>query len=139
MQCMHEIFLYDPDKLTIKDQASVQGYLSILTDKWTEIGLELRLDPGYLDKLKARHKLSEKDRLGKVISSWLKQKHGKSVPTWKALCSALRSRDVCGTQVAELIERRMGGQFQLDDLSQSMSTFRKVSNGKSFHVLILQY
>ncbi len=110
----------------------MEGYLSNLTHKWKEIGVELKVNSEYLEKLKKR-KLSEKERFKKVISSWLKQKGGSPVPTWWSLCAALRARSVGETAIAGRIQKDKGIEFELDELSQSIVPFRRISDGKWLH------
>ena len=119
-----------PGQLTKKDQATVQGYLtSNLIHKWLEIGVALKINSDYLEKLKKRHKLPEKERFRKVISSWLKQKGGSPVPTWQSLCTALRAKSVGESGIAERIQKEKGVPLELEELSQSMVPFKKTSNG----------
>lgn len=95
-----------------------------------EIGAELKIDSGYLEKLKKKGKFSDKDRLRKVISSWLKQKNGSPIPIWVSLCSAVRARSVDETGLAERMRREQGVvEFQLEEFSQSMVPFNKTSAG----------
>ena len=116
-------------QLTKKDQATVQAYLSSLSHKWMLIGAELKIDSEYLQKLRKK-KFSDKDRLKKVISSWLKQKNGSPTPTWSSLCSALWSRAVGETGVAEHIRREKDAEFELDELSTSMVPFNRIASGQ---------
>lgn len=94
-------FYHSDQQLTKKDLAAIQNYLVKITDKWIDIGIQLEMDPDYLESLNKNKKSSSKDKLRQMVLTWLKG----DGPTWKALCDALKSAAVDEVGVAERIEK----------------------------------
>lgn len=89
-------------QLNKKDLAAVQNYLARATHKWVDIGVQLELDPEYLENLRSNKKSSDKDNMRRMILTWLKGEE--VVPTWTSLCAALRAAAVDEVAIADKIE-----------------------------------
>ena len=112
--CVFLILVLD-QQLTKKDLAAIQNYLAKATDKWIDIGVQLKVDPDYLEELTKNEQSSSRDNTRRMILTWLKSEEG--IPTWQALCDALRTPAVDEIAVAERIEREQvlaGGEDQTD-------------------------
>lgn len=82
--------------------AAIQNYLARATHKWVDIGVQLELDPEYLENLRSNKKSSDKDNLRRMVLTWLKGEE--IVPTWRSLCAALRAAAVEEVEIADKIE-----------------------------------
>jgi hypothetical protein len=81
---------------------AIQNYLAKVTEKWIDIGVQLKLDPEYLENLKSSKKSPDKDNMRRMILTWLKG--DETTPTWSALCAALRAAAVNETEIADKVE-----------------------------------
>lgn len=98
---LYSLHLYLTDRLNKKDLAVIQNYLAKVAHKWIDIGVQLELDP---ENFKSNQRSSDRDSLRQMILTWLKGKE--SVPTWRALCTALRSAAVDESGIANKIEEK---------------------------------
>ena len=71
--------------------------------KWYKIGLQLKLSPTCLDKIKEEESDSS-DKLLEMSKAWLKKIEPK--PTWSALVQALRTRSVGEEKEASRLEEK---------------------------------
>ena len=92
--------------------AVIQNYLAKTTSKWVDIGVQLELDPEYLENLRGRKKSSDNDNLRQMILTWLKGEGAE--PTWRALCDALRAAAVDEAKIAKTIEEERLHSASLD-------------------------
>ena len=85
----------------MKDLRKVQRAAWDARAKWYNIGLELEIDPGTLDAIKANNEDVE-DRFRAMLTTWLKMVQPK--PTLAALAEALQSPTVGFGHLAERIQ-----------------------------------
>ena len=82
------------------DQLPVlQHELYDVRDKWFDIGVQLSLDNGTLQSIKAENN-STGDALREVLTYWLKRS---PMPTWGSLFKALRSRPVGAPNIVDTL------------------------------------
>ena len=88
--------------LRINDLKDVHEELIDVSSKWYNIGLQLSLQPGVLDRIK-EHK-DANSCLCEMLKLWLKGVHPS--PTWKLLIKALKSRSVSEADLAKRLKRK---------------------------------
>ena len=96
--------LFIIEQLSKKNLAAIQNYLVKIKEKWIDLGVQLNLDPDYLDDLSKNQSSSDGDKLRQLLLTWLKGEKGGEVPTWKELCRALRTPSLDEAAIAEVIE-----------------------------------
>ena len=96
------LFNHYSGALSKKDLAAIQNSLAKITHKWTDIGIQLEMDPDYLEKLRNQPNSSDSSNLRQMILTWLNGDD--PVPTWSALCKALRAPAVEEEAIACCIE-----------------------------------
>ena len=72
-------------------------------DKWEELGLELKISPNVLGRIKSDNSTCS-NRLSATILEWLGGKGGER--SWEFLCEALRRPLVGRPRTAEKIEEK---------------------------------
>ncbi len=93
---------YHVGQLSKGDLATIQNYLAKIKHKWIDIGVQLELDPEYLEELSTKRNSSDGDNMRRMILRWLTRKF--PVAGWQALCDALRTPAVDEAGIAERIE-----------------------------------
>ena len=88
------------DYLTAEDFWKVQNILWEVSEKWFDIGIQLKLTPSNLKMIEADYKKVE-DCCREMLHTWLTQE---PEPTWAALVEALKSPPVKCDNVARKIE-----------------------------------
>lgn len=83
--------------------AAVQNYLAEIKHKWIDVGIQLELDPVKLEQLGAKERSSDGDNLRRMLLDWLLGDD--PLPSWSALCFALRTPAVNEIRIASVIER----------------------------------
>ena len=86
------------EELSIKGLRKIQSAAWVARVKWYNIGLELDIDPGTLDSIKANN-VNIEDCFRAMLTSWLKVVRPK--PTLTALAEALQSPTVGYGHLAE--------------------------------------
>ena len=89
--------------LSLDDLDQVFEELHDVSPQWYKIGLQLKLSPDTMDKIKGEERDSN-DQLIEMLKVWLKRVEPK--PTWEALVQALRSRSVGREQEAVTVESK---------------------------------
>ena len=88
-------------RLTKNDITIVRKEVLPAASKWFDLGLELRLDPDYLNTLRSK---SDEESLRELLLRWLSGVDPE--PTWEALCDALRNPAIKHELLAEEIEEK---------------------------------
>ena len=68
-----------------------------ISNKWQNVGLQLKLEPGTLKAIESNHPKSSQDCLREMLSTWLKVDLR---PTWHTLCGVLCNETVGEKQLA---------------------------------------
>ena len=89
------------DRLTKSDIKTVRKEVLAAAAKYYDLGIELGLDPDYLDTLTSK---SDEDNLRDLLVRWLSGVDPE--PTWQALCEALRNPAIKHEALAEEIEEK---------------------------------
>lgn len=120
---MHYLICEIANALSKKDLASIQNYLASIKHKWEDIGVQLKLDPEYLESLSNKQNSTDSNNMRKMVLAWLTGKD--QVATWKMLCQALRSPAVDEVGIAERIEREEMIEKAADDLKVKLDSFER--------------
>ena len=89
--------------LSLNDLGQVIEELHDASLKWYKIGLQLKVSPTCLDKIKEEESDSS-DKLLEMLKAWLKKVEPK--PTWSALVKVLRTRSVGEEKEAIRLEEK---------------------------------
>ena len=81
-------------------------------DRWYNLGLQLKVRPGTLDRIRVQFSDS-RERLLEMLKAWLTTIDNTS---WKALTDALKSQSVGGYQIADYLESKY---CPMKDMSES--------------------
>ena len=81
-------------------------------EQWYPLGLQLKVRPEVLDRIKEQFSDSTHQLL-EVLKTWLTTSDNAS---WKALTDALRSQSVSGYQIADYLENKY---CSMKDMSES--------------------
>ena len=92
--------------------------------KWYNLGLQLRVDVGTLDSIKAQYD-DPGDRLREVMKTWLTTNKN---PTWSAIVEALKTPTINNI--------RLAGYLQQKYCSSGCSSGQPPVNGECIHVLL---
>ena len=92
-------FRSDRARLTKNDIKTVRKEVFPAAAKYYDLGIELGLDPDYLNTLTSK---SDEENLHELLLRWLSGVYPE--PTWEALCEALRNPAVKHELLAEEIE-----------------------------------
>lgn len=95
-------FNTDPSKLTTNDLGTVLEELVDVSAQWYPLGLQLNIDVGTLDVIKAQYS-DPQEQLRGMLRSWLRSICDCS---WKNLVGALRSRSVGENVLGYHLERK---------------------------------
>ena len=71
-------------------------------DRWYNLGLQLKVRPGTLDRIRAQFSDSS-ERLREMLKTWLTTIDNTS---WKTVTDALKSQSVSGYQIADYLESK---------------------------------
>ena len=71
-------------------------------DRWYNLGLQLKVRPGTLDRIRAQFS-DPRDQLQGMLKTWLTTSDNAS---WKAITDALKSQSVSGYQIADYLESK---------------------------------
>ena len=97
----HSIFNYSGNKLTSDDLGCVFEEVFDESAQWYNLGLQLKLRTGTLDRIYAQFRGDPRDQLRETLKTWLTTCDN---PNWRTLADALRSRSVGATQLAGDLE-----------------------------------
>ena len=89
------------DRLTKTDIKTVRKEVLPAAAKYYDLGIELSLDPDYLNTLTSK---SDEENLRELLLRWLSGVDPE--PTWKALCDALRNSAIKHELLADEIEEK---------------------------------
>ena len=89
------------DRLTKNDIKTVRKEVLPAAAKYYDLGIELGLDPDYLNTLTSK---SDEENLRELLVRWLSGVDPE--PTWEALCEALRNPAIKQELLAEEIEEK---------------------------------
>ena len=89
--------------LSIDDLGKVNEEIYAASLKWYKIGLQLKVSPNSLDKIKAEES-DFSDKLLEMLKAWLKKVQPK--PTWAALVKALKNHTVDEELLAAKLEKK---------------------------------
>ena len=89
------------NRLTKNDIKTVRKEVLPAAAKYYDLGIELGLDPDYLNTLTSK---SDEENLRELLVRWLSGVDPE--PTWKALCDALRNPAIKHELLAEEIEEK---------------------------------
>ena len=89
--------------LSLDDLAQVLEELHNVSPWWYNIGLQLKLSPDTMDKIKGEESDSNV-QLREMLKVWLKRVE--PTPTWEALVQALKTRSVGRGQEANKLEEK---------------------------------
>ena len=89
--------------LSLDDLGQVLEELHNVSPRWYKIGLQLKLSPDTMDKIKGEESDSN-DQLLEMLKVWLK--NVEPTPTWEALVQALRTRSVGRDKEANRLEEK---------------------------------
>ena len=78
------------EKLSLDDLGDIQNELFGVCAKWYDVGLQLRVDSGILDIIRAQYH-DPGEQLREMIKHWLKNTQE---PTWRIIVKALKSNCV---------------------------------------------
>ena len=93
------------ENLSKEDLELIQEYLTEAQHKWSDIGVQLRLDPEQLESLKnSTSTSSTEEKFHRMILMWLEGERC-APQTWRSLCAALRAPTVDEAEIARQIER----------------------------------
>ena len=71
-------------------------------DRWYNLGLQLKVRPGTLDRIRAQFSDS-REQLREMLKTWLTTIDNAS---WKTVTDALKSQSVSGYQIADYLESK---------------------------------
>lgn len=89
--------------LSLDNLGEVVEELHKISQQWYDIGLQLKIIPDVLDKIKGEESDSS-NQLREMLKVWLKRAQPK--PTWEAVVQALRSQTVGREQEASSLEEK---------------------------------
>ena len=81
-------------------------------DRWYNLGLQLKVRPGTLDRIRVQFSDS-RERLLEMLKAWLTTIDNAS---WKAITDALKSQSVGSYQIADYLESKY---CPMKDMSES--------------------
>ena len=103
MRNVYIIFSYPATTLGVNDLSCVRKELLDVSHKWFDIGLELKLSVGTLERL--RHQYPDTSTcLREMLLEWLKKVD--PPPTWEGLACALESRVVGEPRLGEQLRTK---------------------------------
>lgn len=82
------------DRLTKDDLKIVRSAVFDAAAKWYDLGIELGIPADRLDSIKMKENDNPDNCLRELVKDWLSFWGQEKVPTWKALCNALKSKAV---------------------------------------------
>ena len=88
--------------MTSDDLSHVLEEVVDISARWYQLGLQLGVKPGTLDRIRAQFS-DPRDQLLEMLKTWLESDVNCS---WKTLVEALRSRSVETRQLAEVLETK---------------------------------
>ena len=91
------------DKLTSDDLGCVYEEVLDVCSQWYNLGLQLKLRTGTLERIYAQFRGDPRDQLRETLKTWLTTSDN---PSWRTLTDALRSKSVGATQLACNLETK---------------------------------
>ena len=91
------------NKLTSDDLGCVFEVVLDVSPQWYNLGLQLKLRTGTLDRIYAQFRGDPRDQLRETLKTWLTTSDN---PSWRTLADALKSRSVGATQLAADLETK---------------------------------
>ena len=99
---LYFIMYLSGNKLTLDDLGCVLEEVVDVCSHWYNLGLQLKLRMGTLDRIAAQFS-DPKHQLLEMLKTWLTTSDN---PSWRTLTDALRSRSVGATQLAGDLETK---------------------------------
>ena len=109
-------FYLSGNKLTVDDLGYVLEEVIDVSAQWYQLGLQLKVRTGTLDKIRAQF-TDPGDQLLEMLKTWLNTGDN---PSWNVLTEALRSRSVAKSMLAGILETK----YCLVESTKGMSTSR---------------
>ena len=112
--------------LNIQDLCMVRDKAHQAKDKWFDLGLSLKVDPGTLASIRIQHHAVPGDCYREMLMEW--SKSSSKNKTWRALAKALRDEAVGYGDLADKIEQSNEGKEESAQGEQAKSRKRESSN-----------
>ena len=100
-QCVYCVL--SGNKLTADDLGCVFEVVLDVSPQWYNLGLQLKLRTGTLDRIYAQFRGDPRDQLRETLKTWLTTSDN---PSWRTLADALKGRSVGATQLAADLETK---------------------------------
>ena len=100
---LYFIINFSGTKLTLDDLGPVLEEVLDVSAQWYNLGLQLKVRTGTLDRIYAKFPGNPRDQLREMLKTWLIISDNTS---WKTLTDALRSQSVGATQLAGVLETK---------------------------------
>ena len=104
----------------------VRGILYPMREKWYHLGIQLKIDTGTMNSIRAQYQNNPSDCLLQMLKEWLN--HSSLLPTWEALVTSLTSEHIGESELAQTIIEKHCPHLQ--------RTVLKQHKGKSLYVLV---
>ena len=79
----------------------IRGTLYPMREKWYLLGIELKIDTGTMNSIRAQYQNDPSDCLLQMLKEWLNR--SSLLPTWEALVTSLTSEHIGETELAQTI------------------------------------
>ena len=96
-------FNHSGNKLTSDDLGCVFEEVLDMSPQWYNLGLQLKVKTGTLDRIYAQFRGDPRDQLRETLKTWLTTSDN---PIWRTLTDALKSQSVGATQLAGDLETK---------------------------------
>ena len=100
---LYFILYLSGNKLTPDDLSCVFEEVLDVCAQWYNLGLQLKLRTGTLDRIYVQFHGDPRDQLRETLKTWLTTSDN---PSWRSLTDALRSQSVGATQLAGDLETK---------------------------------